>query len=186
MRGDGGVVCCLPRLTYLLTLLIRRDGAKVAARVLGSGFAARRRPRTPPQWSLMSLQPGHNAVEARCLAVIASTTNPELRKTAERMLANGGRRPRELGRASIPAPPAAKKTPSVNTASADPKQTAVASSWSCATCTMLNEETAKVCVACNRRRSSALPAAKGAASKRPRCEAPTWVSNDDDNDDDFV
>ena len=140
----------------------------------------------------MSLQPGHNAVEARCLAVIASTTNPELRKTAERMLANGGRRPRELGRASNQAPPAAKKTAS-DTASADPEQTAVArefpdsaSSWSCTTCTMLNDESAKVCVACNRRRSSALPAAKGAASKRPRCEAPTWVSNDDDNDDDFV
>ena len=117
---------------------------------------------------------------------------PRLRKTAERMLANGGRRPRELGRASNQAPPAAKKTAS-DTASADPEQTAVArespdsaSSWSCTTCTMLNDESAKVCVACNRRRSSALPAAKGAASKRPRCEAPTWVSNDDDNDDDFV
>ena len=180
MRGDAlRVVRCFNPLTYLHTLSIRRDGAKVAGRVLR--FAARRRPRTPPQWSLMSLQPGQNAVEARCLAVIASTTNPELRKTAERMLANGGRRPRELGRASIPA-----KTPSVDTASVDPEQTAVASSWSCATCTMLNDESAKVCVACNRRRSSALPAAKGATSKRPRCEAPTWISNDDDNDDDFV
>ena len=196
MRGeglqDGG--CARFKASPVCPLDSPRRRLPSRARLLGLWLSLDgcERPRTASQWSLMSLQPGHNAVEARCLAVIASTTNPELRKTAERMLANGGRRPRELGRASNPAPPAAKKTAS-DTASADPEQTAVArespdsaSSWSCTTCTMLNDESAKVCVACNRRRSSALPAAKGAASKRPRCEAPTWVSNDDDNDDDFV
>eukprot|EP00964_Phaeocystis_antarctica_P081415 scaffold50939_cov58-Phaeocystis_antarctica.AAC.1 len=171
----------------------------------------------------MSLHPpSHNAVEARCLAVIASTTNPELRRTAEKMLANGGRRPRRPtpGTAATPAPPAAKNT-APNTASNSASNTVSntasnsASGWTCTTCTMLNEEGAKVCVACNRRRSAALPAdwvcaactvhnagsesccttceqprtraAKGAASKRPRCEgAPAWVGNGDDNDDDFV
>ena len=166
----------------------------------------------------MSLHPpSHNAVEARCLAVIASTTNPELRRTAEKMLANGGRRPRRPtpGTTATPAPPAAKNMAS-NTASNTASNSASnsASSWTCTTCTMLNEEGAKVCVACNRRRSAVPPAdwvcaactvlnagsesccttcerprprpGKGAAPKRPRCEGPTWAGNDNDNDDDFV
>ena len=162
----------------------------------------------------MSLCPpshAHNAVEMRCLAVIASTTNQELRRTAERMLANGGRRsrrPTQPGTTAAPAQPAAKNpapNPAANTAP----------NWTCTTCTMLNEEGANVCVACNRRRSSELHAewvcaactvrnagsdsvcttceqprrrgaGKEAATKRPRCEPTTWDGNDDDNDDDFV
>ena len=142
--------------------------------------------------------PLHPAVEARCRAVISTSSNEELRKTAERLIANGGRRRRNGGPPAVQ-PPAA----------ADPGPAGPAQSWTCPSCTLVNDKSAAVCAACTTRRSTsssttwacaacmtenAESAARCKTCEQPRAraapkrrrDAPAAPEWDDDEADDFA
>ena len=150
----------------------------------------------------------HPAIEARCRAVIATADNEELRKAAERLIANGGKKKRASApqAAAAAAPVGPDAAPQLDTGPAGLKQV-----WTCTSCTLVNDESARTCAACATRRQASKPAwvcaacsvenagsaaycatceqpraraGKEAAQKRRR-EAPAWDDHDE-NDEDFA
>lgn len=146
-----------------------------------------------------------NAIQLRCQAVLAAgTCGKELREAATTLLQSGepSKRARQAGGCMVP-PSALAEAAS----SKAPAKKASKKGWTCAKCTLQNDELLMACKACseprrpkatgdgwactactmmNASRAARCSACGEARAKRKPRQTPQWVGDDEEDDDAFA